>query len=418
MKRKMSISHPAVRRIYTSILALLMTAFCAAAELRTVQVHPAGHWDKSPVIALGGEEQVEISFDEMSHDYHRFAYRLIHCDADWKRSRMNELEYMEGFSENDVPDGENSQGTLVEYTHYQLILPNEDVSLKLSGNYRVEIFDRDADDDKAIVEARFSVLDRQFGVEASASPVTAQGYSQTSHQVEVEVKTPQGQVKRADTELKVTVRQNRRTDTQVTASKPQMQGPSSIRYHFCPELVFKAGNEYRRCEFSSYKIGGMGVDRIRFERPYYHIWLYEDAPRLSGYTYDEDQDGRFYIRSQQASDNTLEADYFQVHFRLSMPAALPGEVYLGGDLTAGRFDESSRMAWSPEEKAYVGTFLLKQGAYNYQYFYSENGQSPSASRFEGDYWATEDEYEVFVYFRPMGGQYDQLVGYSDFKSKP
>ncbi|MCR9084057.1 MAG: DUF5103 domain-containing protein, partial [Cyclobacteriaceae bacterium] len=54
--------------------------------------------------------------------------------------------------------------------------------------------------------------------------------------------------------------------------------------------------------------------------------------------------------------------------------------------------------------------LLKQGWYDYQYAYLRDQQFDS-EEFEGSFFETENEYEVFVYFRALGSRYDQLVGY-------
>ncbi|MBP5170862.1 MAG: DUF5103 domain-containing protein, partial [Bacteroidales bacterium] len=81
-----------------SILLLLPLALAAQfrtetldGRFRTLQVYPVGQPGRAPVIQT--QEQVQIAFDELSHDYHRLAYRVLHCDADWTRSSMNELEY-------------------------------------------------------------------------------------------------------------------------------------------------------------------------------------------------------------------------------------------------------------------------------------------------------------------------------------
>ena len=112
-------------------------------QIRTLTVYSGGDWTSIPVIQTGTDNFIEVSFDELSHENKRLAYRIIHCNADWKKSDMNELEYLDGFPENDIEDGEQSISTLTLYTHYKFSLPNEKVQLKLSGNYAVEVYDRD-----------------------------------------------------------------------------------------------------------------------------------------------------------------------------------------------------------------------------------------------------------------------------------
>ncbi len=55
---------------------------------------------------------------------------------------------------------------------------------------------------------------------------------------------------------------------------------------------------------------------LQFHDPYYHATLFPSEPRTKNYSYDEDQNGRYLIRYDDATDNNIEADYFFVHFSL------------------------------------------------------------------------------------------------------
>ncbi len=367
-------------------------------QVMSLQVYKSGDWSQAPVIELGSDEQVLISFDEMSHDYRRLAYRIRHCDAFWQASTINELDYLEGFSENDVPEGEISQTTTIEYTHYELLLPNDQLQLKLAGNYVLEVFDRDADEDDVLLQACFSLLDRNIGVEAQVSAQTDRSYNDRYQQLTLELQTPAGLINRPETELKVLVCQNRRPDRTVLVDRPYAVSGTSIRYEHHPALLFEGGNEYRRFDLSSYKLPGMGIDRLTFERPYYHAYLFEDQVRTSGYTYSPDENGRMLIRHREAGD----ADYVKVHF--SLPVAVPYKdaVYLSGDLLQADIKAAEPLVYNAQTLAYETCLLLKQGIYNYLY---------SLLSIEGSFWPTGNEYQIFVYYRPFAGDYDSLIGY-------
>ena len=211
-------------------------------RVKSLQVHLASDWQKAPVIEMGSDQQVTVSFDEMSHEYLRLAYRVLHCNADWTPSGMNELEYLEGFSENDLPEGNSSEATTVEYTHYSFSLPNEQVQLKLSGNYMVEVFDRDAEEDEALLlRACFSLLDRQVGLDAKVSAQTDQAYNDKFQQVFIEVQTPLGLISRPESDVTIMIRQNRRVDNQVLGVPLYMSTGNALHYKHQPALVFEAG---------------------------------------------------------------------------------------------------------------------------------------------------------------------------------
>jgi hypothetical protein len=101
----------------------------------------------------------------MSHVYHRYVYRIVHCNADWSQSDILEIDYLEGFNDVVIEDWENSVNTNQLYTHYQFSLPNENVALKASGNYRVEVYDDEEDFETPVASFDFSVVEQQVSFE-------------------------------------------------------------------------------------------------------------------------------------------------------------------------------------------------------------------------------------------------------------
>ena len=108
----------------------------------------------------------------------------------------------------------------------------------------------------------------------------------------------------------------------------------------------------------------MGVEKISFHNPYYHIDLMKDYPKSGEtYQYDQDQDGRFFIRCANCEDHDTESDYYIVHFTLAMDPILDGNIYLNGEAFPNSFDESNKMEYNPESGFYEKALLLKQGNY-------------------------------------------------------
>ena len=52
-------------------------------EIRTLIVAVESGERKMPVLQLRSGERVNISFDDMTHNYRRFTYTLQHCTWDW-----------------------------------------------------------------------------------------------------------------------------------------------------------------------------------------------------------------------------------------------------------------------------------------------------------------------------------------------
>ena len=60
--------------------------------IHTLQTIVNEDWLHDDVITLGTEDWVDISFDHFSHDYHRFIYKIVHCNADWSPSDLFEVD--------------------------------------------------------------------------------------------------------------------------------------------------------------------------------------------------------------------------------------------------------------------------------------------------------------------------------------
>lgn len=56
-------------------------------------------------------------------------------------------------------------------------------------------------------------------------------------------------------------------------------------------------------------------------------------------------------------------------------------------------------------------FILKQGWYDYQYGL-KGAAGWNMAAFEDNHFQTENEYEIFFYYRAMGSRYDELIGYT------
>ena len=88
---------------------------------------------------------------------------------------------------------------------------------------------------------------------------------------------------------------------------------------------------------------------------------------------------------------------------------MDGHVFVGGDLFGNQYLAHNRMEYDAEQKCYYLYMYLKQGGYDYMY-YVVRAHKVTTLPLEGSHWQTRNEYRVWVYYRPFGGRYDQLVG--------
>ena len=413
-----------MRRIFLTILVIFCTLAMTAQRheimsdhIATLQVVADNDWLTMPVIRLNSGQRIHIEFDDLTHQYNRYAYKVIHCEADWTESEeLFESDYIEGFADgNTIDEMEESLNTNQLYTHYSLTLPNEHCRLKMSGNYKVEVYD-DNDDSEPMLTACFMVVEPVMTVRMEVTPNTDIDVNKSHQQVSMEVGYNGLQVLQPERQIHTVVLQNGRWDNARLNAKPQYTMADGLRWDHNRDLIFDAGNEYRKFEVLDTDHPTLGIDRIRWDGKQFHAFVFADEPRPN-YLYDEDANGAFYIRNSDNIENNRISDYVQVHFQLMCPQPVSGDVYVNGVWTNDRFLEQYCMEYDYGSSSYQLTMPLKMGYYSYQYVMLDADGFAQVMPTEGSFFQTENEYYALVYYRQQGGRTDRLVGYQKVRYK-
>lgn len=382
-------------------------------RVKTLQVIAEDDFERLPILGFEGTTTLAVSFDYLSDEQPLIDYTVIHCNAAWERDNLDELDYLESsFLPQHVETVTPSFNTFVQYAHYEVAFPNDQVKPTVSGNYAV-LFHLQDEPDSLLAVATFMVSEEQMIVSGSVSGNTDIDFNAMHQQLTLQI----GWTKdvspylNPDTELKVLVQQNRRRDNQRWLDHPSRIESTQVYYEHQRQLIFEAGNHWRRFEFTNHRYPGLGVDYIRYHAPVYYAYLNRDEARpIANYRYDQDQNGRYLVHSLNVDDVDTEADYFMAMFSLDAPASVPGGgIYLVGDFTYQETDASTRMEYDLESGMYYKEVLLKAGAYNYQYLVPVRG-GLTTSAIEGNHYETPNEYQIFIYYHPFASRYDRLLG--------
>lgn len=387
-----------------------------SSRIATLQVVAGDNWLSPPVTTLGGQP-VYISFDDLTHEYHRYTYTLEHCEADWRTSEeLLVSDFCEGFAEgNTIDDLEESINTNQLYTHYTFSLPNERCRFKLSGNYRVTVYDEN-NDNEPMFSACFMVVEPRMGVSLSVTTNTDRDINGRHQQVAMQLNYGNVTVTDPERQLTTVVMQNGRRDNAVVNAKPQYVMYDGLRWEHNPQYIFDGGNEYHKFETLDVSHTTLGLESIRWDGTNYHAFLWTDVPRPS-YVYDEDANGAFYIRNSDNFENDRTTEYVLVHFTLKSPR-YDGSVYLDANWTLNQFIPQYELQYNDQLQAYETVLPLKQGYYSYQYLLVTPDGRTQPVPTEGNFFQTENQYQALIYFRPPGGRTDQLVAYTQFNAKP
>ena len=384
-------------------------------RIATLQVVGDDNWQSMPIVELGGQA-MNISFDDLTHEYHRYTYRIEHLDAYWQPTeQLFSSDFIDGFTEgNTIDPVDESYGTNTLYTHYRLSLPNEHCSIKKSGNYRLTVYD-DNESDEPVLSACFMVVEKQMAVSMTVTSNTDVDFNKSHQQVEAAIDYGGLRVTDPERQVKTVVLQNGRWDDARRDIQPQYRMADGLKWSHCHDYIFHGGNEYRKFETLDVSHTTMGLEAVNWDGKDYHAWTWTDSPRPS-YVYDESGMGSYYIRNSDNQDNDISTEYLWVHFRLEAPRQT-GDVYVNADWTDDEFSDKYRMVYNETEHIYELALRLKQGYYSYQYLtlYSDGTAHPVSS--EGDFFQTKNRYQMLVYYRGNGELYDRLVGYQQVQVK-
>jgi hypothetical protein len=282
----------------------------------------------------------------------------------------------------------------------------------------VQIYE-DGNQDRVVAEVCFRVVEPIVGIEAHLRANTDIELSGRYQQLDVDVQTKALNLRDAG-DVKLVVEQNGRSDNRVVLEKPTFVEPNRLRYVNQKNLIFEGGNEYRHFDIYSSYYAGNHVDIVRYTQGEYHALLEVDDVRgtknkYAGreglpYVTERDANGQWLVNCEKTDYVDTEAEYMWVHFVLPVEHyVLDGEVFVGGEAFGNQYSMHNRMAYDAEQKCYYLYAYLKQGGYDYMYYVmGKNGVT--SLPLEGSHWQTENEYAVWVYYRPFGARYDRLVG--------
>ncbi len=387
-------------------------------QIKTVQCHKKGWPLTYPILNLNLDEQIELSFDELNADTKDYYYCIILCDRNWEPSVLMETEYLQGINEIPLLDYQYSFNTTIDYVHYTINIPNNDIEILLSGNYIIKVYE-DFDKSKPVLTQRFMVSEQRISILPDVKFTMNSELRKAKQEVDFEVQHPGIQFQNPIEEITAEIYQNGRLDNAILNLKPQFIKNNLLEYNYNRETMFEGGNEFRWLDTRSLRFKSSKIKDISFHDPYSHVELFPD-PIYAGqsYFFNNDFNGRYVIEVQEERDPEIEAEYVFVHFTLPMDVpVVGGNVFVLGALTNWQFSEEAKMTYSFERKQYELSLLLKQGFYNYHFaFKPSNSREATVSLFEGSHSKTENDYLILIYYRSMGQDYDRLIGYRQINS--
>lgn len=375
-----------------------------------------GDTDQSqlPIIKLGAP--LILEFDALNGDEEDFYYVIEHFNYDWTPSNLVKSEYLRGFDNQRILTYENSFNTYQIYSHYKLTIPNQQTrGLLKTGNYMISIYD---DYGELMFTRKFMVYKEMVSVGVSIKRSRDVKYINEKQTVDFKIVSNNFNFNNPLETVKTVIVQNNNLKTAISGLKPQYALGNELIYRYTTETSFWSGNEFLYFENKDVRAANVGVQFTDL-KDLYHSYLFTDTDRSTRpYTYNPDINGNFLITALDRDNPSIEADYTMVHFSLQYPPLpLEKSVYVYGNFNNYSLDDNNKMIYNTEANRYECTIKLKQGFYNYKYVVVDEKGHLNEGLISGNFYQTENNYKVLVYYRELGGRYDQLIGIGEGSSE-
>jgi hypothetical protein len=362
-----------------------------------------------PFLKLG--EGFQLEFDDLYGNEANYYYEIIHCDYNWIPTPIPKNEYLEGFDNQRIQDYTNSFNTLQIYSHYKLAIPNQFTQqLKISGNYMIKVLDENKE---VVFSRKFILYEDLVTVPLQIKRARTVQSNDAKHNLDFSIKSSSITFQNPIKNVKVLILQNAQFKTALKNIKPQYTIGNDLIYKYDIETQFWAGNEFLFFENKDIRSASNNVARIDSSTPIYGTFLHTNAARANfAYTFTQDANGAFVAKNINTIKSEIEADYAWVYFNLSAPTfRMNKNVYVTGMFNNYALTPEYQMEYNPKNGRYEKAILMKQGFANFQYtIANDTGIIDQENSIDGNFYQTENEYTILVYYKESIDRYERVVG--------
>lgn len=395
--------------IFTSATAQeVQTEVTPPYNIKTVSFVQGGS-NVVPIFELGAT--FELQFDDLFGNEANYYFEITHCDYNWKPTGIPKTDYILGFDNQRITDYSNSFNTLQLYSHYRLPFPNQfTTQLRISGNYMLKILNEDRE---VVFSRKFILYEERCTVAAQVK--RSRNLSNIDYKQNLDFSITSNDIvfQNPLQNVKTLLIQNGNFNTTIKNVPPQYTLANELVYKYDSETQFWAGNEFLYFENKDIRVASNNVAKIGANSDIYNSYLYTSPARANHiYTVNQDVNGNFVVKNINASNNAVEADYAWVYFSLSAPTfRLDKDIYITGMFNNYSLSPEYKMDYNAEKGIYEKAVMIKQGFTNFQYTIADKkGTIDYENAIDGNFYQTENEYTILVYYRESTDRYQKVIG--------
>ncbi len=389
--------------------------------IATAQLYPYGDQTQLPILNLGSASKFQLEFDDLEGNYKNYYYTYQLCDYNWKPiDFLQPFDYIKGFTQNRISTYRYSSIAFTKYTHYQALLPDKDSYPTRSGNYILKIY-IDGDTAKLAFTKRFLVVDPKSVINAAVVQLlTTQNFT-TYQKVRFTATTGDIDAFSAAQQVKAVVLQNNNWSTAQKDIKPTFVRGNVLDYSNENIAQFPGGKEWRWLDLRSLRVQSDRIDHADYGKTFTNMYMRTDIDRSAQrYQYYPDYNGAYNIVSWESINPFWQGDYATVYFSFAPPNGRPygkKDLYLSGQFTGFEFSDKYKMRFNESAGLYEVSVFMKQGYYSYTYVLADENGIDNTNPLEGNYWETENNYTILIYYKGFSDRSDLLIGVGQLNSR-
>ncbi|MCW9706661.1 type IX secretion system plug protein domain-containing protein [Fodinibius salsisoli] len=371
-------------------------------EIQAIQLYPKEQPGKPPIITLGSNNQLTLSFDYLSQQSRQFRIEISHRSRDWKESSIPISTYMDSFFQTYIQKSQQSTANDPTYQHVEYHFPNDNLRPIVSGNYLIEVYSYR--DDQLLFSMPFFISENKGALQTRAETLFAQRSDGRSiNQLFSTYRYP-SMVEFPQFDLSVSYVQNQFWGRMRAADFLNTSTPGQLTAELNRDNTFVSDYPFQLLNLESFTLDGRQVLEFQPETIPPTVTLRRDVqglstkpPLLPG----EDIGFALHNRSSR---------YAMVHFSLetSREIAPTDDIYIIGDFNNWMLSDFNKMQFNPDNRLWEGKALIKQGKYGYIYVL-EQESSIKILNLDPNFFTRQQEYLTFVYFKDPDQNFDRLL---------
>jgi len=386
-------------------------------HLKSVEFIHDRQFGELPIVNLKRPASLLLKFDDLEAGDKLYTYRIIHCNRNWQPSELDDFEYLDGFNGEEIDNIQYSAGTLQDYTHYELTLPNDDIRWTLSGNYLLVVYEGEIDEGIPVISKKFMVTEQIASIGMQVDNPRSVMYLKSHHKINLTLNLLKNRVSNPLEEITATIYQNARWDNVQSELYAENILANQLIWRNNPEVIFGAAKPFRNFRFFSLKYVTDFIFSIDLEKDNTYILLdLQQSRKERRFIDDFDLNGRSFSRNDDRPNTDTQSEYAKVIFTYEQDWPYDKDMYIIGAFNNWKALPAYKMDYVEEDRLYYKELYLKQGYYDY-FFATSDGEVTSTEETEGNFFETANQYTAIIYYAEYGTRFDRIIAVNHVQSE-